>query len=123
MLMAVGLYAVVGEIIGRQNPLPPNPRMLPAFTVVAVGAVIAILVVRRVMIAPSLAAVSIPAPHPDAIVRWRGGYIVTYVFAEAIALLGLVLRILGFRFRHVVSFYAAAAVLLLFFIPRRPAIR
>jgi hypothetical protein len=52
--------------------------------------------------------------------RWRAGYIMTYALSEAIAMFGLVLRILGFSLSQVLSFYVAGFALLLFFGPRRP---
>jgi hypothetical protein len=44
----------------------------------------------------------------------------TYTLCEALALLGLVLRFLGFSFQQSLPFYIASFVLLLFFGPREP---
>jgi len=52
--------------------------------------------------------------------RWRAGHIMTYALSEAIAIFGLVLRIIGFSLSQVASFYIAGFILLLFFGPRRP---
>jgi hypothetical protein len=44
----------------------------------------------------------------------------TYALSEAIAIFGLVLRLIGFSLSQVWSFYIAGIILLLFFGPRRP---
>jgi hypothetical protein len=44
----------------------------------------------------------------------------TYALSEAIAIFGLVLRLIGFSLSQVAYFYIAGFILLLFFGPRRP---
>jgi uncharacterized membrane protein len=53
--------------------------------------------------------------------RWRAGLIITFALCLAVALLGLVLRILGASSSQATPFYLAGALLMLYFVPRRPA--
>jgi hypothetical protein len=57
---------------------------------------------------------------PVILARWKTGYFVTYALCEALALFGLVLRILGFTLNQVWPYYAGSFVLLLLFWPREP---
>jgi hypothetical protein len=99
------------------------PRGLIAklrFTTAGVALVGMIFVVRRTLV---LRPAEDLASRPDdsiSLSHWKSGYIATYVLCEALALLGLVLRFLGFSFQQSLPFYVASFVLLLFFAPREP---
>ncbi|HXC42093.1 MAG TPA: hypothetical protein VNY51_01070 [Candidatus Dormibacteraeota bacterium] len=119
MLGSILLYAVVGKIISF-GAHPADSSLSYVFTTAGVALVGVIFVVRRTLVlrpAEDLAA------HPDdsiSLSHWKTGYIATYVLCETLALLGLVLRFLGFTFRQSLPFYVAGFVLLFFFGPREP---
>jgi len=119
MLVSVVLYVAVGEGIGSV-PRLNNPVLFYVLSLVTITIVGVILVVRRTLVLQS--AVTL-ATHPNdaaTLSRWRAGHFMTYALSEAIAIFGLVLRIIGFSLSQVASFYIAGFILLLFFGPRRP---
>ena len=119
MLGSIFVYAVVGEVV------PPmaravDPSLSYVFTTAAVAIVGMIFVVRRTLVLRSAESL---AAHPDDLLtlnHWKTGYFATYALCEALALLGMVLRFLGFHFQQSLSFYIGGFVLLFFFGPREP---
>ena len=119
MLLSVLLLVIVGEMVGS-IPRLSNPTLFYALSLATITMVGVILVVRRTLVLQSAATL---AERPDdvaTIARWRAGYVMTYALSEAIAMFGLLLRIIGFSLQQVASFYVAGFILLLFFGPRRP---
>jgi hypothetical protein len=122
MLASVLLCVAIVRVIPARN-LSPTPTFLYGFTIMAVVMVIGILVLRRLWVLP---AESVLAAHPEdrgTTVRWQTGYLVTYALSEAIAVYGVALHFLGFRFPQVILFCLAGFGLLLFFRPRTPGDR
>lgn len=118
MLISIAGYAVVGELIGRKHA--PENALFYALSFVAITIVGATMVVRSTLILPSEASlVRRPDDYPT-ITRWRTGYLFMYAMCEALALLGLVLRLLGFSLSHIWGFYLGGFLLLLLFSPRAP---
>jgi hypothetical protein len=118
MLVALLLYVFVGERIPHPSK-PTNLNFYYAITFMAVGMIVAIFLVRRVMVIRAEQTLVQNAEHSASLYRWRAGYIVTFALCEAIALYGLVLRFLSFSLSQVMPFYVVGFVLLLFFRPRR----
>lgn len=118
MLVSIGMYVVVGEVAGRH--LNTDTTVLYAISFASISVVGAILVVRKTMVLQSEAELAEKPGDPATLARWKTGYIVTYALCEALALFGLVLRILGFTLTHVWPYYAGSFVLLLLFWPRIP---
>ena len=119
MLVSVGLFVVIGEVVGS-IPRLNDPTLFYALSLATVTIVGVILVVRRTLVLQS-ATMLAARPNDAAILgRWRAGYVMTYALSESIGLFGLVLRLIGFTLSQVWSFYIAAFILLLFFGPRRP---
>jgi hypothetical protein len=119
MLGSIVLYAVVGKIISFTTH-PVDSSLSYVFTTAGVSLVGVIFVVRRTLV---LRPAEDLASRPDdsiSLSHWKSGYIATYVLCEALALLGLVLRFLGFSFHQSLPFYVASFVLLFFFAPREP---
>jgi hypothetical protein len=119
MLLSIALYVFVGEeAAGRAAA--PNPTVLYAISVASVSLVGVIFVVRRTLVVPS--EVQLLATPDDGVVlaRWRVGYICTYALCEALALSGLVLRMLGFTLAQVWPYYVGGFALMLVCAPRRP---
>jgi hypothetical protein len=118
MLSAIVIYVLVGELVGSSRSADPiTYYVLSLATITIVGV---ILVVRRTLVRQSESMLAIRPGDALTLNRWRAGYIMTYALSEAIALFGLILRILGFSLSQVLSFYVAGFAMLLFFGPRRP---
>ena len=124
MLMSVLLFVVVGELVGSNprlsNPALTSPTLFYALSMATITIVGVILVVRRTLVLQSAAALAARPSDVATLNRWRAGYVMTYALSEAIAMFGLLLRVIGFSLSQVASFYLAGFILLLFFGPRRP---
>jgi hypothetical protein len=119
MLLSVALFVLAGELVGS-IPRLSNPTLFYALSLATITIVGVILVVRRTLVLQS-AAILAERPNDAATLnRWRAGHVMTYALSEAIAMFGLLLRIIGFSLSQVASFYIAGFILLLFFGPRRP---
>ena len=121
MLVSVGVYVLVGEGV-KSAPGLNNPVLFYVLSLVTITIVGVILVVRRTLVLQSAVALASRPNDAATLGRWRAGHIMTYALSEAIAIFGLVLRIVGFSLSQVASFYIAGFILLLFFGPRRPAV-
>lgn len=118
MLVSVVAYIVIGEL--TKLNVSPNHTILYALSVVSISVIGAILVVRRTLVIQSEAQLQQRPGDAGTINRWKAGHIVTYALCEALALFGLVLRLLGFPRSQVWPYYAGAFALLLLFWPRVP---
>ena len=120
VLGSIFLYAAAGEVlVTRARNV--DPSLTYAFTTASVGLVGAIFVVRRTLVLRSAENL---ASHPDdslTLGHWKTGYIATYALCEALALCGLLLRVLGCKPVQSLPFYIGAVALLIFFGPRIPA--
>ncbi len=121
MLISVGVYVLVGEGV-KSPPGLNNPVLFYVLSLVTITIVGVILVVRRTLVLQSAVALASRPNDAATLGRWRAGHIMTYALSEAIAIFGLVLRIVGFSLSQVASFYIAGFILLLFFGPRRPVV-
>jgi hypothetical protein len=120
LMLSVVLYVFVGETVAPNARTAPNSAFYFAITLVAIVMVGMIVVTRRLLVRRSEELLAAEPSDSAALMRWRAGYIVTYAMSEALALLGFVLRILGFTLSQVAPFYIAGFALMLFFGPRRP---
>jgi F0F1-type ATP synthase membrane subunit c/vacuolar-type H+-ATPase subunit K len=121
LMVSVVLYALVGEMVGRNSTSTPDTSIYFAVTLAAVIAVALIVAMRRLFVLKAESTLTRQPEDQAALGRWRTGYIITYALSETVALFGLVLRFLGFTFSHVVTFYAVGLILMMFFGPRRPS--
>jgi len=119
MLVSIVLYVLVGERVGSV-PRLNDPTIFYVLSMATVTIVGVILVVRRTLVAHSAGILRERPSDATTLGRWRAGYVMTYALSEAIALFGLVLRMIGFSLSQVVPFYIAGFILLLFYGPRRP---
>jgi hypothetical protein len=119
MLVSVFVYVAVGERVGA-IPRLSNPVLFYVLSLATITLVGVILVVRRTLVLQSATVLAARPNDTATLNRWRAGYILTYALAEAIAIFGFVLRVIGFSLSEVASFYIAGFILLLFFGPRRP---
>ena len=119
LLTSVVLYAVVGELAGPQEAR--DVKQMRLILIALAGALLlAMGAIRQRMISPAQQILRSQPEDALALARWRAGNIVTFALAEAVALYGLVLRMLGAKLLQALPFYAAGAVLMLVFTPRRP---
>jgi cytochrome b561 len=119
MLGSILLYAVVGEVV-RIRAQGGDTTVSYIFTTLGVAIVGVIFVVRRTLVLRS--AENLVANPDDSLTlnHWKSGYFVTYALCEALALFGLALRFMGFKFEQSLPFYIGGFVLLFFFGPREP---
>lgn len=118
-LVSIVLYMVMTKILPANAA--PNVVVFKVLALLAVGNVVTIFLLRRKLVKAAEQILSVRPDDTAALARWRGGYIITYAFSEVIALYGLVLHFMGFAFAQVLPFFTAGAVIILFYVPRRPA--
>jgi hypothetical protein len=94
--------------------------MLYAISFVSISLVGVVFVVRRTLIVPSEVQLFETPDDGVVLARWRSGYICTYALCEALALFGLVLRMLGFTLAQVWPYYVGGFALMLVCAPHRP---
>ena len=119
MLGGIVLYGVVGEV-AAPHATAVDLGLSYFFRTLAIAIVGAVFVVRRTLVLRSAQSL---AEHPDDTVslnHWKTGCIVTYSLCEALALLGLVLRILGYNLVQSLPYYGGGFLLLLFFRAKAP---
>jgi hypothetical protein len=119
MLTSILLYAVTGEFI-RPAAHILDPTLSYLFTTLGVAIVGVIFVVRRTLV---FRAAESLVTHPEdklSLNHWKTGYIATYALCEALALFGLVERLLGCSFQQSIPYYLGGFVLMVFFRPRQP---
>ncbi len=120
LMVSIALYVFVGERVGASLAVAPDRNFYFALTLVAITTVGMIFAVRRVLVLRTEATLAAQPEDAMALNRWRSGYLVTYALCEALAMFGLVLRVLGFTLSEVSPFYIVGFVLMLLFSPRRP---
>jgi hypothetical protein len=117
-LASIALYVLILKTL--PSNAAPNPIMFYALTMIAVGEVVAISIVRRILITRSEQILSAQPDDPKALSRWRSGYLGIYSASTGIAIYGLLLHVLGFTVSQVTPFFVGGFALILFFSPRRP---
>jgi F0F1-type ATP synthase membrane subunit c/vacuolar-type H+-ATPase subunit K len=120
LMFAIVLYVFVGELIAK-NHRAVDPVLYRALSVMAVVEVIAIFAVHRVVVSRTLGVLAADIENKAGLMRWRAGLIITFALCLAVALFGLVVRILGASSSQAAPFYISGALLMLYFVPRRPA--
>ncbi|MBZ5653885.1 MAG: hypothetical protein LAO56_01255 [Acidobacteriia bacterium] len=118
MLVSIAVYVLVGELVG--HAALPNNALFYTMSLASISTVGAAFVVRRTLVLPAEALLREKPSDPLVQVRWKTGYIFLYALCEALALFGLILRIVGFTLVHVWGFYLGGFLLLLLFSPRVP---
>ena len=113
------LYGLVGEIAGPKEARDVKQMQL-ILMVLAAASWGVIFFVRQRLVQPAEEILRTQPEDAAALGRWRAGNMATFFLAEAVALYGLVLRMLGSTLLQAAPFYSAAILLLLAFTPRRP---
>jgi hypothetical protein len=119
MLGSILLCAAVAEVLGSGGKAV-DPSLSYIFSTAAVAIVGVIFVVRRTQVLRSVESLASNPEDPLTLRHWKSGYFATYVLCEALALLGLAMRFIGFNFQQSVPYYIGGFVLLSFFGPRAP---
>jgi hypothetical protein len=119
LLVGIALGVFIGERAGSRTSVAPERNLYFALTLVALTTVGMIFSVRRLFVLRSEATLTAQPGDNATLSRWRSGYIIVYALSAAVALIGLVLRILGFTLSQVAPFYLVGLVLILLFGPRR----
>ncbi len=120
LISSIILYAIVGEIVPHHQ-LTANLLIFRVVEILSLVTVAVLFAVRRFTTKLQTSLQS-GREEPHAIARWRGACIAGFALCEVIALYGFVLRMQGFRLPQVAPFYMAGMLLLVWFVPRRPAL-
>jgi len=121
MLISIGAYVLLGEYLIPARVLPGRVFFF-TLTAIAIAMVVGSFMVRRFLGRKATTALAdVPTPA-SALNLWRGAYIVIYAFSEAIALLGFVLRVMGYTLSEVAPFYIVGFFLFLYFAPKKPPV-
>jgi hypothetical protein len=119
MLGSILFCAAVAEVLGPGGKAV-DPSLSYIFSTAAVAIVGVIFVVRRTQVLRSVDSLASNPEDPLTLGHWKTGYFTTYVLCEALALLGLVMRLIGFNFQQSLPYYLGGFVLLFFFGPKEP---
>jgi hypothetical protein len=109
-LWSLGIYTLLMLVI-RPTPRPVPVALLAALSAAALGCAVAVVLLRRAAAAAS------QGPRPD-LARRRGLDVASYALAEAVALLGLVLGLLGGGLVRFLPFVVASLMGFLLLFPR-----
>ncbi len=118
LLVSVAIYAGIARFV-HVRPVLPFPTVYTlwqVFNIIAVVVSILVLAVRRtIYFSPRL----IPegATLTDLLLRWRAIDIVLMSLAEAVAILGLIVTLLGMPFGRTFHFFVAGFLLILILMP------
>jgi len=120
MAFAIGVYAVIGELIA---PKVPHQIAIVYVILVLVAACMAGVghIVRRHMIENAERTLATDPENPKALRLWIGAQVMSFAVADAVALLGLLARLLGSTFFAVSLFYLGGLFLFWVFRPARSA--
>src|SRR5437667_11024574 len=110
MLVSIGLYVAISVAI--PSTATPNLIILRAVSVLAVMLILTTIVVRRLFVLRSVAALAAQPSDSKALARWRVGYLLTYIRREGIALSGVALQLLGFGSAQLTAPFPTGCVLL-----------
>jgi hypothetical protein len=120
LLASIAMYVFVGERVSPNLGAVPDRNVYFALTLVAITTTGMIFAIRRAFVLRAEATLETQPGDAASLNRWRAGYIIIYGLCEALALLGLVLRFMGFTLAQVAPFYVVGFVLMLLFTPRIP---
>jgi len=117
ILVSVLLYMlVIFQVHPREGYL--SPAMPGAFAVFCATEIAVALFLRSRLLPPCMEILRSNPGDPQALGRWRTGNIISFVFAETVALFGFALKFLGTSWFVAGPFFAAALFLLLIWTPR-----
>lgn len=118
MLISITLYVVIAVLIPSHGN--PNPLIFRIVSLVAVTNVGVLFVARRLFVASAADTLKSSPDNSAALAKWKTGHLITWAFAESIAIFGLVLHFLGFPMSLARVFFVAGFLLIAIFPPSRP---
>ena len=118
MLISIVLYFIIAAQIPAH--IAPNPLIFRVLALLAVANLGLVLFLRRIFISNPAEVLRSSPEDSSALAKWKSGQLLTWAFAEAIALYGLVLHFLGFAILQVAPFFLAGALLIVIFAPNLP---
>jgi hypothetical protein len=119
MLFSILIYGFMIKQLPIQRAKPSSIIYL-AIALLSVSIIRSLFFFRKKLIKPSEDVLAVNAVDAVAVRRWQTGQLITYAFAEAIAVYGLLLHFLGLTHVQVVPFLVVSFLLILFFPPRLP---
>lgn len=116
-LLTIVLYAAALTQIPAVSH-DPQRILLYVFALVAVSDVLLAFVLRAQLVAAPAHVLLTNPEDANALRKWRSGNLISFVLAETLALLGVLLKFLGFGWNVAAVYFAAAIVLLMLFTPK-----
>ena len=120
LMASIVFYAAVAGWL-RPYASPKTQTYFYVIAGLAAWGVEGIFFFRRKFLKPSEEILAIKPEDAVALRRWRAAYVVIYALCDAVALWGLLLRVLGFSLLLAMPFFVTGFVLMLYFAPRRPS--
>lgn len=114
--LTIVVFLLVYLLKPPQNEV--SSTTVAAIAIVAIGDLFLGRRFRDFFITPALAALRKNLQDRSAINRWYVGNVLSFCFAEAIALLGLLLRLLGAEWKVAAPFFVVGFLVLLVYFPR-----
>lgn len=119
MLLSIFIYGFMVKQFPSERA-KPNPIIYLIIVLVSASIVRSLFFFRKKLVKPSEEVLANNPTDAVAVRRWQTGQLITYAFAEAIAVYGMLLHFLGFTHVQVVPFFVGAFLLILSFSPRLP---
>jgi hypothetical protein len=119
--MFVYVFVVIGLVEIKLRPATKDvTAIFPAILSVAAICMIAALVIRSRIVGPALDQLRQDTTGSASARKWFAGSLVTFCLADAVALFGFALRMIGAGRARCSLFYIVAIAGLVIFIPQRP---
>jgi len=118
MLLSIVLYFIIATRIPAH--IAPNPLIFRVLALLAVANLGLVLFFRTIFVRSPAEVLRSSPQDSSALAKWKSGQVLTWAFAEAIALYGLVLHFLGCPIGQVAPFFLAGALLIVIFAPNLP---
>jgi hypothetical protein len=116
-LLTVVLYIVVIGFVPATTR-QPQAMLLYVFAAIGFSDVLFAFLLRSQLVTPPAEALRVNPDDAAALQKWRSGNLISFVLAETLALLGLVLKFLGFGWNIAGVFFAVSIALLMLFTPK-----
>lgn len=120
LMVSILLYIYVMRIIPPQSTQLHDPFLFWMLCATSVVCLASGQAIRSRKLGTAFEILQTRPDDPHALGQWRIGVIVSDCLAEAVALFGFVIRMLGGTTRQVAPFFVAGALAMLIWWPRRP---
>lgn len=120
LMFSIALYVGAIRVISRQTAALSNPNLPIIFGVLAASAIALAFYFRSRFIDSAFDTLRTRPDDAAALKRWRQGVMVSDVLAEAVALYGFALYVMGGQIWQGVAFIVVAELFMVLWWPRRP---